>query len=126
LVSSARVAVRKRPPPPPPPPPALVGISIEPDTVTLAPNQAQLFLARARYADGSLQQVSPTWGASLGTMGSDGQYQAPGTAGVYRIFAIFAAAGGVASDTALVTVPAPPGPPPPPPPPTPPPPPPPA
>ena len=55
LVSTAHVSVRTPPPPPQPPPPALIGLTIEPDTVTLAPSAEQIFLARARYADGTLQ-----------------------------------------------------------------------
>ncbi len=88
----------------------LVGISVSPSSVTLAPGGIQTFSALGQMSNGTTAPVSVTWTAQGGTM-SGSTYTAGTTTGSYQVTA--RVVGGTVSGTAAVVITASPPPPPP-------------
>lgn len=81
----------------------VIAVSIQPDSITLQPNQTQRFRVYLnKTADGDTVQVAVVYVATGGSIAQDGLYTAGQTLGIYRVIA--ATADGVLADTASVTV----------------------
>ncbi|HVH13426.1 MAG TPA: hypothetical protein VM759_10255, partial [Longimicrobium sp.] len=81
--------------------PTLTGVTLAPDSASLAPGGTQQFSASGRYSDGSIGAVSVTYSATGGTITSAGAYTAPSTIGTYQVIAREASG---KADTARVKV----------------------
>ena len=81
--------------------PTLTGVTLAPDSASLAPGGKQQFSANGRYSDGSIGAVSVTYSATGGTITSAGAYTAPASAGTYQVIAREASG---KADTARVRV----------------------
>lgn len=94
LVDSAFVEVSE--------PAQLQKLTISPKSVTLAPGEERQFTVSANWSTGATDAPPVVWSATGGSVSAGGVYVAPGEAGSYRV--VVRHAGGVAADTAVVTV----------------------
>jgi len=92
----------------------VVQVRVVPESVTLDPNQTQVFVAWGVRNTGDSVGVAVTYSATGGTITSGGLFTAGQTAGSFRVIALLT--NGSLADTAAVTVTSEPPPPPPPPP----------
>jgi hypothetical protein len=92
----------------PPPGPVLTGVAISPESAQLQAGESVTFTAAGRLSDGSTSSVTVQWSATGGSVSTGGVYQAPATAGSYRVIA--STLDWQFADTATVTVTAPPTP----------------
>lgn len=81
-------------------PASVTGVSINPGSVRLSRGGWMLFLASARYSDGSNRMVSPSWKATGGSIDNFGVFRAGQRDGQYTVIATV----GNVSDTAQVVV----------------------
>jgi hypothetical protein len=91
MVATAKVRIK-----------GLESVEVLPGSVSLAPGATARFTANGVRANGTTEQISPTWSATGGTISSTGVYLAGSTAGTYRVIATHG--GGELADTATVVI----------------------
>ena len=95
VVSAALVVVKRKTP-------VIIGISVTPATVTLAPGAPQQFHIQGALSTGGTSGADVVWSAAGGTINSGGLYVAGSRPGTYSIIARLQQ--GTAADTSIVTI----------------------
>ncbi len=80
----------------------VVGLTVTPSLVQLAPGAVQRFTAEALLSNGSSRSANVTWQATGGSITGSGHFTAGTTSGSYRVIATIT--GGTLRDTASVTI----------------------
>jgi hypothetical protein len=82
--------------------PTLTTLTISPETASLPVGGSRQFSVSGVWSDGSSTTPAVTWSTTGGSITSSGAYEAPNSAGTYRVIA--KQVGGTKADTATVSV----------------------